>query len=444
MSIDRIRIQGYRSLQDVEFAPQPLSLLVGANNAGKSNLVDAIDFLRQIYARGLSRAVEEKGGFDAIARRWASEATDTVVFDVEASFPREVVAARRRGGVRTRTGQTDAISRDQERRFVIRHTFSLRRQRRETFSEFDVTEERIEVCERTKDGCPPLLRGARRTDQDLFQIKVGADIVDADADLLLEPPSPVRRNQRSGRSIDLRGNQPDLATDIARFVSPVVDALHEELADIRTFSVDPTASRLSGAASASGEMYAEGFGLPTLVAYLRDKQPRAWDRVRHELREIVPQFDNVSVVEEYDGRLTIRFEEDTAGAPWTARQTSDGTVRALALLVAIFDPRHPLVVLEEPENSLHPWAVRVVVDACRKAAQAFGKQIILTSHSQTVVDWVRPEEIFVVWREEGRTKIAPLTELDPQAASLWAEGKGTIAQHFDSGWIRESIPGGVG
>ena len=46
MHIERVRIQGFRSLYDVTFAPRPLSVLVGPNNGGKSNLVDAFAFLR--------------------------------------------------------------------------------------------------------------------------------------------------------------------------------------------------------------------------------------------------------------------------------------------------------------------------------------------------------------------------------------------------------------
>lgn len=62
MLIDSIRIQGYRSLRGVEFRPGRISCLVGANGAGKSNLVQAFNFVKAVYEHGLSPTILEQGG----------------------------------------------------------------------------------------------------------------------------------------------------------------------------------------------------------------------------------------------------------------------------------------------------------------------------------------------------------------------------------------------
>jgi predicted ATPase len=97
------------------------------------------------------------------------------------------------------------------------------------------------------------------------------------------------------------------------------------------------------------------------------------------------------------------------------------------------------VVIEEPENSVHPWIVRAIVDTCREAEQ---KQIVLTTHSPALLSYLLPEEVTVVWRTRGQSKVAPLTELDPMAAELWRTGQADVFGILDGGYIRETVPPG--
>ena len=62
MRIERLSMRRYRSLYDVTLEPRNLTVLVGPNNSGKSNIVDAIDFIAETYRYGLELAVGRKGG----------------------------------------------------------------------------------------------------------------------------------------------------------------------------------------------------------------------------------------------------------------------------------------------------------------------------------------------------------------------------------------------
>jgi hypothetical protein len=57
-----------------------------------------------------------------------------------------------------------------------------------------------------------------------------------------------------------------------------------------------------------------------------------------------------------------------------------------------------------------------------------------------VLSYLRPDEVAVVTRENGRTKIKPLIELEPDAQKMWESGKGSVFEILDSGLVRESIP----
>jgi predicted ATPase len=93
---------------------------------------------------------------------------------------------------------------------------------------------------------------------------------------------------------------------------------------------------------------------------------------------------------------------------------SDGTLRALAALVAAFQiilPSGPGVVgIEEPETALHPAAMRALVDALDEAT--LRTQILLTTHSAELLDnpTIKPENVRVVQLLDGKTVIGPVDE----------------------------------
>jgi len=105
-------------------------------------------------------------------------------------------------------------------------------------------------------------------------------------------------------------------------------------------------------------------------------------------------------------------------SPWSlfAENMSDGTLRALGVLTALFQSvnggaKHvPLVGIEEPEVAVHPGAAGVLRDALRTAAEA--TQVIVTSHSPDLLEDkdVGDESILGVANVTGETKIGSLNE----------------------------------
>lgn len=94
---------------------------------------------------------------------------------------------------------------------------------------------------------------------------------------------------------------------------------------------------------------------------------------------------------------------------------SDGTLRALGVLVSVFQSdgeraRVPLVGIEEPEVALHPAAARYLVDSLIEASRE--TQLVLTSHSPDLLDHegVKTEFLLAVEAEQGKTLISPVYE----------------------------------
>jgi predicted ATPase len=116
----------------------------------------------------------------------------------------------------------------------------------------------------------------------------------------------------------------------------------------------------------------------------------------------------------------LQFRQEAAGAdaPWRflAANMSDGTLRALGVLVALFQAGNaPLVGLEEPEAGLHPAAVSVLLDAMFAAGQT--RQVLVTSHSPDLLDSSRLEtdSILAVVAEAGNTYLGPLDAVGREA-----------------------------
>ena len=88
---------------------------------------------------------------------------------------------------------------------------------------------------------------------------------------------------------------------------------------------------------------------------------------------------------------------------------SDGTLRALGLLAAVYQRAAPSVlVIEEPEATIHPGALGAVLDLLRHASRHM--QVIVTTHSPEVLDadWLQDEHLRIVTWQEGATRILPL------------------------------------
>jgi hypothetical protein len=219
----------------------------------------------------------------------------------------------------------------------------------------------------------------------------------------------------------------------------VIDAVLTALGRTRLFQLTPLESRRPSASTPNPELGLHGANLPAVVRYMRGNHPTAWDATMVAMRDIMPGLAGIRTEFTADRELTLIFEESgTKG--WTANEVSDGTIQSLALFLCLFDPRVPLVMIEEPENSVHPWIVKTFVDACRRVTE---KQVFVTTHSPALIAYLKPEELDVMWRDDsGQSHLDSLETLDPEARRLWSDGVVDLFQVIDGGTIPHALPSG--
>lgn len=132
--------------------------------------------------------------------------------------------------------------------------------------------------------------------------------------------------------------------------------------------------------------------LASVVADLdRPERQATKQRVLEYLQRVTPEVADFHA-RRIGPRTTIEFSQAIEGTdrpwPFLAQAMSDGTLHALAVLVALFQDRDThrvrLVGIEEPETALHPAAARVLRDAILEASEH--TQVIITSHSAELLD----------------------------------------------------------
>jgi predicted ATPase len=160
-----------------------------------------------------------------------------------------------------------------------------------------------------------------------------------------------------------------------------------------------------------------GENIASVIGHLERVAPEQISIVQEYLQTVVPMVHGVER-KQVGPMETLEFRQDMAGAnhPWRllAQNMSDGTLRALGVLVALFqgnrDYSPTLVGIEEPETALHPAASAALREALARASEQ--SQIIVTSHSPDLLDdrSLDVDAFLAVVSEGGETRIAPLDE----------------------------------
>ena len=159
----------------------------------------------------------------------------------------------------------------------------------------------------------------------------------------------------------------------------------------------------------------DGRNLASILEGILKSDKETYYRIKAYLSSIVEDIEEFKVVH-YGAYETIRFVLRSDGGKsltFDAVSMSDGTLRALAALVAAFQSNLPsspsLVGIEEPETALHPSAMRALWMRWMTATER--TQILLTTHQRRPVG--RPgrstaSQILVVKNRDGQTQIAPV------------------------------------
>jgi predicted ATPase len=157
--------------------------------------------------------------------------------------------------------------------------------------------------------------------------------------------------------------------------------------------------------------------LAPFLLRLRETEGNAYRCIQETVRLIAPFFAEF-VLEPVGHAVLLQWRESGSDVVFGAHQASDGTLRMMALVALLLQPRPLLphvLILDEPELGLHPYAINIVAGLIQSAA--LHTQVILATQSVTLLDYFEPEAIIVVERR-GRESTFQRLALDKLAEWL--------------------------
>jgi predicted ATPase len=359
--LTRVALKNFKSLAACDVKLGPLTFLVGPNGAGKSNFLDALRFVTDSLRTSLEHALRERGGINEVRRRSGGHPNH---FGLRLWF---TLASGEVGHYAFRIGARPQGG-------------------------FEVQDEECKI------ECAEALGGSQ-----YFRVESGM----------------VVENTQPGPAAAIDRLYLVNASGLSAF-RPVYEALSR----MGFYSLNPDSIRDLQSPDAGELLARDGGNITSVLAQLKKNNPSRKARIEEYLSKVVPGVHGVDV-KVIGPKETLEFRQQVAGLkdPWRflAANMSDGTVRALGILVALFQsgngagPRVPLVGIEEPEIALHPAAAGLLRDGLREASR--GTQVIVTSHSGDLLDdeQIDAGSIMAVYAEGGSTHIAPLDQAGREA-----------------------------
>ena len=178
----------------------------------------------------------------------------------------------------------------------------------------------------------------------------------------------------------------------------------------------------------------DGSNLAAFLHLLSQKHESSYRLIRRTVQLAAPFFDDFIVLPQELNPDKIRLEWKHAGtdAYFDASSLSDGTLRFMALATLLLQPvdlRPSVILLDEPELGLHPYAIAILASLIKKAS--VDTQIIVATQSPILLDYFEPEDLLVADRVKGETK---LRRLDSEDLSVWLEDY-SLGQLWEKNWF---------
>jgi predicted ATPase len=348
--IEYFKVQNYRALHNLELKNlTPLTVFLGPNGSGKSTIFDVFAFLSECFTESLRKAWDRRGRFRELRTR-DSEGCIIIELKYRETSASPLITYHL------------AIDEENNRPFIAEEWLHWRR---------------------GQSGKGKPFR--------FLDFKKGEGQV-------ISGESPDEEGERITEKLE---SSEFLAVNtLGQFAKhPRVSALRRFITGWYLSYLTADHTRSLTEAGAQERLSATGDNLPNVIQYLKEQHPQRLEEILKTLSVRIPRLEKVEASIMQDGRLLLEIKDAPFSHPILAKFASDGTLKLLAYLIVLFDPSPPqLVGIEEPENHLHPRLLLQLAEECRSASA--NTQLMVTTHSPFFVDSLRPEELWVLYRDE--------------------------------------------
>jgi len=390
--IEQIKVKNFRLYKNLLVTDlQRFNVFLGANGSGKTTLFKVFSFLSTCLKENVTVAVNREGGFKEVITRNSHPEKDFIEFEIKfRNFEQG------------------------EKSPLVTYQLKIGFNRGKVFIEKEVLKYR-----RGRSGKPwhflDYSRGigsAIKNEQDYDQEAWRATEEREEQPLGAEDILALKGLGQFERYKTIRS----FRTLLEQWL--VSDLQNEQMRKINEIGADQQLSR-------------SGNNLAQVASFLHEYHPDIFQTILTKMKQRVPGIDKVDIVINEAGQILLKFGDNSFTNPFISKYTSDGTIKMFAYLVLLHDPTpRPLLCIEEPENYLYPTLLRELAAELREYAVR-GGQVFVSTHSPDFVDALKIEELFLVKKEQGSSRILTAKKYDEQITELYENGceLGWLWQH---------------
>jgi len=339
--LTKVIIQNFKSFKNSQIPLKRFNVIVGPNASGKSNFLDALEFISSDAP--ILDLVKENGGFESISYGSYKE---NIIFTCEFVL--------------------------ENRTFIYRFEISNKDEKPQLEREI-LQVERKSIFEVARDKTGTFFLELNGTKQNL------------NTNILVRKQLPWQ--------VKYEKNIPKELKDAWAFISSwrvynfIPHMMKKTLPITRTMTLSKYGDNLA----------------QVLHTFLTERRDIFLD-IEDTLKEGIPEIEELLTPLSEKNMVSIAVRESGFKDKFSFYQISDGTFRLLAYITALKTDAQ-LLAFEEPENSIHPWLLELLVEIMKNS----GKQVIITTHSPKLLDKVNAEDILVVEKKHGASTFSRIT-----------------------------------
>lgn len=392
MLIEHIHVRNFKSIKEATLNLEPLTVIVGANAAGKSNIINVFRFISNIITVGIDNAIALQGGIPYLTNACLKKGTP-----IEISF---TVNLSSEGWVRH--SDIKHIGFEIERihyHFIIQpnlrgngyHIY------RDTL-QFDFKCMKVNASAKKEDRYTDMSESLtflfdRKTPES--SVKVSFSFSD-NSSFDNDTKEKIKQDTSAFFFCKLANeNKKELMLYRMALLLP---PFFSEDSLIRIFDFDPRVLKASSSMVSIRRLNEDGSNLALVLrGILNTKEKRK--KLTTLLNEFLPFVESITVENNLDKSVSYKLQEKYSNKSFHANFLSDGTVSVLAIIIALyFEAESNVIVLEEPERNIHP---KLLPDFLASAEDvSTEKQVIITTHNPELLKHSSISNVRLVTRDK--------------------------------------------
>ncbi|HUY36846.1 MAG TPA: AAA family ATPase [Pirellulales bacterium] len=363
---EKVHIEGFRRLHDVEIKLASLNVVIGANGSGKTSLLDVFSLLAASASGRLKEAISDLSGIEANltnVRAAKGDRARSMGFHLSMSVPHHKPIDYRIAMTPRGVGYE-----------ISEETLTQQRDNRpEPFKHIEAHQGDVRYFEH---------EGAKK--------------------------GLVRPNWEYNPTESALSQVPKMFQEPEDFRKRLASSTHYHVLDVGRRAPIRLPQQMRDAQLPGHD----GEDLVSCLYTVRETDPDRFETIEATLRAGFPEFERLNFPPVAAGTLAMTWKDTTSQSPFYMHQLSEGTLRFLWLATLLQSPGLTAVtMIDEPEVSLHPELLSLLADLLREASQR--TQFIVATHADRLIRFLKPAEVLTIdVTDDGAAHVTRADELD--------------------------------